>query len=100
MSLAQVEDEKKAKENHIKMLNEDLASQDEVIAKLSKEKASLEETNQVMKTRRGTSTQQVLQDNFQNMCIWIMKQQHLYILITDVIVYDQKSYTLSIQESP
>ncbi len=30
------------------MLNEDLAAQDEVIAKLSKEKASLEETNQVM----------------------------------------------------
>ena len=42
-----MEEEKKAKEHQIVQLNEDLAAQDEAIAKLSKEKAALHEEHNV-----------------------------------------------------
>ena len=41
----QTEQEKQAKENQIRTLNEEMAQQDENIGKLNKEKKSLEETN-------------------------------------------------------
>ncbi len=59
--LGQVEEEKKAKEHQITQLNEDLAAQDEAIAKLSKEKSHLQEENAVSKIcKRSTGIKNII----------------------------------------